>query len=220
MELIDNNAVLAVAVENMETANRVAQSFRLKEIFLVDAKVSRDPEIAYPDALSLEHKCSTEILSWGGGEGEDEDHLPGAIKELPEGPAKQYAIMGSWRTFRFSILCNFKVAAFSDEMPDKLVLEIDASFCTTFDTIPGFELFENLGDNAIAVHEDLEYAINIIPIPNAWPYWREFVQNMSARMGFPALTVPLLDIVPQKPEEKAQEDVNKKVSRRSKKKIA
>lgn len=25
---------------------------------------------------------------------------------------------------------------------------------------------------------------------NLWPYWREFVQSMSARLGLPALTVP------------------------------
>ena len=218
MKLIDNNAVLAVEVENMEAANRVAQSFRLKEIFLVDAKVSRDPEITYPDILSLEHKCSSEILSWGGGDGEDEDHLPAAIKELPEGLVKQCAIAGSWRTFRFSILCNFRVAAFSDEMPDKLVMEIEASFCATFDTIPGFELYEDLGDNAITVHEDLEYAINIIPIPNAWPYWREFAQSMSSRMGFPALTVPLLEIVPKKTETKEvkSQPVKKESTRRKK----
>ena len=37
-----------------------------------------------------------------------------------------------------------------------------------------------------------EYFMTINPISNAWPYWREFVQNMSSRMGFPALTVPLL----------------------------
>jgi len=218
MELIDNNAVLAVAVENMETANRVAQSFRLKEIFLVDAKVRRDPEIAYPDALSLEHKCSTEILSWGGGEGEDEDRLPSAIKELPDGLAKQLAIVGSWHSFRFFILCNFRVAAFSEEMPDKLVMEIEASFCTTFDPIPGFELYEDLGDNTIAVHEDLEYAFNIIPISNAWPYWREFVQSMSARMGFPALTVPLLEIAMKKSaaKELKNQPVKKKSTRRKK----
>jgi hypothetical protein len=218
MELIDNNAVLAVAVENMETANRVAQSFRLKEIFLVDAKVSRDPEIAYPDALSLEHKCSTEFLSWGGGEGEDEDNLPAAIKELPDGLAKQIAIVGSWRSFRFFILCNFRVAAFSEEMPDKLVMEIEASFCTTFDTIPGFDLYQDLGDNSFTVHEDLEYAINIIPISNAWPYWREFVQSMSSRMGFPALTVPLLEIVPKKPVGK--ETKGQPVKRKRQKKVS
>jgi hypothetical protein len=218
MELINNNAVLAVAVENMETANRVAQSFRLKEIFLVEAKVSRDPEISSPDALSLEHKCSTEILSWRGGEGEDEEHIPATIKELPDGPLKQLAIIGTWRSFRFFILCNFRVAAFSEETPDKLVMEIEASFCTTFDTIPDFDLYQDLGDNIITVHEDLEYAINIIPISNAWPYWREFVQSMSARMGFPALTVPLLEITPKKPTVKeAKRQAAKKESARRKK---
>ena len=25
---------------------------------------------------------------------------------------------------------------------------------------------------------------------NLWPYWREFVQSTSTRMGLPALTVP------------------------------
>ena len=43
-----------------------------------------------------------------------------------------------------------------------------------------------------------EYLMTINPISNAWPYWREFVQSMSSRMGFPALTVPLLEIVPKK----------------------
>jgi len=115
------------------------------------------------DILSLEHKCSSEILSWGGGDGEDEDHLPAAIKELPEGLVKQCAIAGSWRTFRFSILCNFRVAAFSDEMPDKLVMEIEASFCATFDTIPGFELYEDLGDNAITVQGEVLKKAKEIP---------------------------------------------------------
>ena len=26
---------------------------------------------------------------------------------------------------------------------------------------------------------------------NAWPYWREYVQSMTVRMGYPALTVPV-----------------------------
>lgn len=27
---------------------------------------------------------------------------------------------------------------------------------------------------------------------NAWPYWREFVQNATIRMGLPGLTIPVL----------------------------
>ncbi len=58
----------------------------------------------------------------------------------------------------------------------------------------------------------------INPISNAWPYWREFVQSMSARMGFPALTVPLLEIVPKKtPTKKAKSQPVKKESTRRKK---
>lgn len=209
MEFINNNALLTTSVENMETANRVAQSFRLKDIFLVDSKVSRNPGIESPDALSLEHKCSTEVLSWRGGEGEDEEHLPAAIKEMPDGPAKEFAIMGARRSFRFFILCNFRVAAFSEETPDELIMEIEASFCTTFDTIQDVPLFEDQGADT----EDLEYAIDIIPISHAWPYWREFVQSMSGRMGFPALTVPLLEIVPKK----AKSPPVKKKSTRQKK---
>jgi len=31
---------------------------------------------------------------------------------------------------------------------------------------------------------------------NAWPYWREFVQNMTARMNLPPLTLPLFRVAP------------------------
>lgn len=31
---------------------------------------------------------------------------------------------------------------------------------------------------------------------NAWPYWREYVQNITCRMGLPALTIPVFRIVP------------------------
>ena len=29
---------------------------------------------------------------------------------------------------------------------------------------------------------------------NAWPYWREFVQSMTGRMGLPVVTVPILPV--------------------------
>ena len=60
--------------------------------------------------------------------------------------------------------------------------------------------------------------MTINPISHAWPYWREFVQSMSSRMGFPALTVPLLEIVPKKSVEKEakRQPVKKKPTRRKK----
>ncbi|MBN2216466.1 MAG: hypothetical protein JW719_03725 [Pirellulales bacterium] len=32
----------------------------------------------------------------------------------------------------------------------------------------------------------------VIGLNNAWPYWREFVQSCTARMGLPPLTLPLV----------------------------
>jgi len=35
-------------------------------------------------------------------------------------------------------------------------------------------------------------------IYNAWPYWREFVQNTVARMNLPPLTIPVFRLLPAK----------------------
>jgi hypothetical protein len=169
---MNKNAILTVGLDklDMEAAARVAQLFVLKEIFLVDAKISRDPLIKSPEALSLEHKCSTEPLTSEKG-----------------------------KNLRF-ILCNFRVAAFSDKEPSNLIMKIEASFCTAYVKKPDIFIPDDVDLLTYA-----EYLGTINPISNAWPYWREFVQNMSARMGFPALTVPLLEIVPKKTAKKKGE---------------
>ncbi|MBU4232572.1 MAG: hypothetical protein L6277_02245 [Desulfobacterales bacterium] len=180
-----NNPVLEVGVEklDMELQSRVAQWGVLKDIYLVNAKISRDPLTDSPESLSLEHKCSTELPSF------DKDNN------------------------LFHISCNFQVAAFKGEDPDKLVMKIEASFCTSYsinrDKNPAVQ--DDSGD-------DLLYLFDINPIFNAWPYWREFVQNMSARMGFPALTVPLLEIAAKKtaPQEPKSQPVKKQATRRKK----
>jgi hypothetical protein len=156
------NAILAVNIEklDMQALARVAQWRALEDIYLVDAKISRSAIIELPEDLSLEHKCETNILF--------EKEKPNINK----------------------IFCNFRVAAFSSASPDKLVMKIEASFCTSY-VYQGKYPYDNFDD-------ELEYWFNICPISDAWPYWREFVQSMSTRMGFPALAVPLLEIVPQK----------------------
>lgn len=184
-----NNAVLEVGLENldMEIAARVAQRLVLKEIYLVDAKISRDPLIESPEALSLEHKCDTEMLKVD----------------------KEKKI--------WFIRCNFRVAAFDGEEPSKLVMKIEASFCTSY-----FRNFlPDSPSSPIEVQELVEimdYGVIFNPISNAWPYWREFVQSMSARMGFPALTVPLLEIAAKKTatQEPKSQPVKKQAPRRKK----
>ena len=81
-------------------------------------------------------------------------------------------------------------------------MKIEASFYTSFSydlDDPDFKDFKPLDPE----DEDIflfQYLYEVPPMSTAWPYWREFVQSMSARMGFPALMVPLLEIVPKELE--------------------
>lgn len=175
---MQKNPILTAETENidMEAIARVAQRAVLEEIYLVDAKMSREPMAISGETLSLEHKCSTKILP------AEKDVLP--------------------------ILCNFSVAAFIGKSPDKIVMSIEASFCTSYVLKPNEEFNP----------ADIEHFAKINPIYNTWSYWREFVQSMTTRMGFPALTIPLLKIVPKKSKEKEvkRQPVKKESTRRKK----
>jgi hypothetical protein len=175
---MQKSTILAEAAENldMEAVARVAQKAGLEEICLIDAKVSRDPQVMSPETLSLQHKCFTKILS-----------------------AEKDAL---------SILCNFGVAAFSAKSPDKIVMSIEASFSTSYVFKPNEEVNP----------ADIEHFAKINPIYNAWAFWREFVQSMTTRMGFPALTIPLLKIAPKKSKEKVvkRQPAKKEAARRKK----
>ncbi len=105
------------------------------------------------------------------------------------------------------ILCNFGVIAFSGKSPDKIVMSIEASFCTYYVLKP-IEEFNPT---------DIKHFAKINPIYNAWAYWREFVQNMTTRMGFPPLTIPLLKIIPKKSVGKNEKSTIKRESSRRKK---
>jgi hypothetical protein len=189
---MEKNATLLVDIEklDMEAIAKEAQRWVLEDIFLDEAKIWRNPRIKLPKTLSLEHKCHTNFL-WS---------------------EKGKIIFGKK-------LCNFQLAAFSAKAPDKLIMKIEASFCTSYafnrDKTPAAT--EDFREEEGFV-EEFEYRETIIPISDAWPYWREFVQSMSGRMGFPALTVPLLEIVPKKAATKeAKSPPAKKQSSRQKK---
>jgi hypothetical protein len=173
---------------DMEMAAWVAQRYVLKEIYLVDAKISRDPLTVSPETLSLEHKCFTEFLT----RSDAEEH---------------------------SFLCNFRVAAFDGKEPTKLIMKIEAAFCTSYveKSLPG-PFFPDDDDDFKKFSLYMHHFMTINPISNAWPYWREFVQNMSSRMGFPALTVPLLEIAMKKTaaQEAKSQPAKKKSTRRKK----
>jgi len=171
------NPVAGLENLDMKAVARVARKAILEEIYLFEAKISRDSLTMSPEALSLEHKCSTKILP----SGKDKNILP--------------------------ILSNFRVTAFGRK-PDKIVMNIEASFCTSY----FLESFADFNPN------DIEHFSKINPIYNAWAYWREFVQSMTTRMGLPALTIPLLKIMPKKSAAKeAESQPAKKESTRRKK---
>jgi preprotein translocase subunit SecB len=114
------------------------------------------------------------------------------------------------------------------ENPDPRVLPIRAIF-----TIVGTE---SDGQETLSVeaHYGLMYRIEslenfapddkvhfgqLIGLNNAWPYWREFVQSLTARMGFPPLTLPLIrpaQLLPVTPAsiEKENGDTIKKRARK------
>lgn len=186
-----------------EKAIIAAQKSVLKEIYLVDSKTWRDPLVVSPDVLSLEHKFTSELLDQPG-------------KENEARPINDF------------ILCKFLVAAFNDESPNKPVMKIEATFLTSFTLdrddpdvkdyymSSDFDYEKNLFPPSFGDH--LIYLCTVIPITTAWPYWREFVQSMSARMGFPALTVPLLEIVYEKASlDKVKDHLAKKKTTRQKK---
>jgi preprotein translocase subunit SecB len=41
---------------------------------------------------------------------------------------------------------------------------------------------------------------------NAWPYWREFVQSITTRMGLPPLTLPAYRLAPPAPRKAVKAD--------------
>jgi preprotein translocase subunit SecB len=177
---MQKSGMLAAGVENldMEAVARVAQKAVLKEICLFDAKINREPVSLSPDALTIEHQCSTKIIP----SQKNDDVL--------------------------LVLCTFRVAAFRRKSPDKIIMSIEATFCASYVLRP-------LADFK---SEDIEHFSKINPIYNTWPFWREFVHSMTTRMGFPALTVPLLKIMPKKSAMKARgiKTVKKESIRRKK----
>jgi hypothetical protein len=85
------------------------------------------------------------------------------------------------------VIPEFHFEAFREVKTREPGVLIDASFILAYKikdfkglTKKGFEQFANLNG-----------------IYNAWPYWREFVQNTIVRMGLLSLSIPVFRIVEQ-----------------------
>lgn len=71
-------------------------------------------------------------------------------------------------------------AAASSRVP----IQIEATFVVLYDLLKE----HSFSDAHAAAFADRNAVFN------AWPYWREFVQSMTVRMGLPALTLPVFRI--------------------------
>lgn len=82
------------------------------------------------------------------------------------------------------VIADFKLKAFIKDDKDPVML-ISASFLLAYDFKDGFD---NYPEEAFKVFAETNGVFN------AWPYWREFVQNATVRMGLPSLTIPVFRV--------------------------
>ena len=99
------------------------------------------------------------------------------------------------------VLPKFHFEAFTENKTPGPVLLIETSFLLAYKV----ENFDGLTQSGF------EQFASINGIYNAWPYWREFVQNTIIRMGLPSLSIPFFMIV-EKPvkRKKTKKRVTKK----------
>lgn len=105
----------------------------------------------------------------------------------PRGSDLEYAIntkiLKTENNF-FSVIVSFKISAIQKKDPKNPIMSINAKYVLVY----SFDKVNKL------LPEDIEQFAKIKSIESAWPYLREFVQNLTARMGFPTLTIPVLKI--------------------------
>ena len=102
------------------------------------------------------------------------------------------------------VIAEFHFKAYMESKEQDPALTIDASFVLTY----------QISNFAGLTQEGFEQFANLNGIYNAWPYWREFVQNMVGRMGLPSLTLPVFRIVQMPSEVKRGEKTAKKRTRK------
>lgn len=84
----------------------------------------------------------------------------------------------------FEVFHHYSLLAVDAQQPSEIHGRIEAKFGLRFTSTQPisqsyFEIFRGVN----------------LPV-NTWPYWRELVQEMVARMGWPPITLPLFKLVP------------------------
>jgi len=66
-----------------------------------------------------------------------------------------------------------------------------------------FEVRWGVRDPGALSQEDLQTFCDFNPIVNVWPFWREYLQSQTGRMGVPPMVLPVLR-VPRNPAEASE----------------
>ncbi len=115
-----------------------------------------------------------------------EARLPPEVR-LGVGSAAQLSMENSKLVVQ--LVCQL-AARYEDADPQDYVLTIEATYQLAYSitTVPGLT----------QAHYDAFAESNAVF--NAWPYWREYVQNVLGRMGLPSLTIPTLKLDSGRPK--------------------
>lgn len=79
------------------------------------------------------------------------------------------------------VLARFSLRGLAKGGDDNVVLRIEAAFVLIYE-VPSFDGLQPPNIKAFG---------EMNGIYNAWPYWREYVQSVTVRMGLPPFTVPV-----------------------------
>lgn len=110
-------------------------------------------------------------------------NAPGAKKKFAINYSTQ--IETNEQSKHIVVVPKFHFEAFREDNDGEPVVVINASFALLYK----LETFDGL------TKENFKQFADANGIYNAWPYWREFVQNIVARMGLPPLAIPVFRLV-------------------------
>lgn len=86
---------------------------------------------------------------------------------------------------QFTVFTDFIMEVTNrDDQEKRSILIVQAVFALGY-SVDSIKDFSN---------ENLDAFARTNGVFNAWPYWREFVQNTVVRMGFPVITIPVYRI--------------------------
>ena len=169
-----------------EKIGRVARLVELDDVKLIQALVSGIPESEFEP--SKYHSTWNVIPFFGEGplEPGEEDQLVDIREGIEVVVAFDYHLEGA----------GINQEGNGADSPDEPVvsLHVVATFLVQY-SIKEVDEQPRLIDQPVEVKStDIHAFSDFNATFNAWPYWREFVQSMTGRMGLPTVIIPVLPV--------------------------